>query len=253
MKKLILFLLLVLSVPPTATAQWLGGHYRINKYLFVPISAADTSDGSATLPTSEAFYIYTAADCADGSCTTEIYSDTALPDQVTANLDGTVGDGVQLSVANGFAADTQYVVFVVATTAGITAEEWHQFYIQPANGEYSDVRAWNGTAIPGVDTAGYPKVTIKDGTGTGEINTDTGRVGLDITNTSDYLTGRDLQDYLVLSHGNEYNKVSITDNGDGTATATFRNTGDTADLFSITYNKMTGARTSAATLNPENE
>ncbi len=41
-----------------------------------------------------------------------------------------------------------------------------------------NVTAWNGTAIPGVDTAGYPKVTIKDGTGAGEINTNGGKVGL---------------------------------------------------------------------------
>lgn len=41
-----------------------------------------------------------------------------------------------------------------------------------------DVTAWNGTAIPGVDTAGYPKVTIKDGTGAGELDTASGRVSL---------------------------------------------------------------------------
>ena len=41
-----------------------------------------------------------------------------------------------------------------------------------------DVTHWNGTAIPGVDTAGYPKVTVKDGTGTGEIDTASGRVQL---------------------------------------------------------------------------
>jgi hypothetical protein len=41
-----------------------------------------------------------------------------------------------------------------------------------------NVTAWNGTAIPGVDTAGYPKVTIKDGTGAGEIDADAGKVKL---------------------------------------------------------------------------
>jgi hypothetical protein len=40
----------------------------------------------------------------------------------------------------------------------------------------ADVISWSGTAIPGVDTAGYPKVTIKDGTGTGEIDTASGKV-----------------------------------------------------------------------------
>ncbi|HRQ14998.1 MAG TPA: hypothetical protein PK205_16975, partial [Promineifilum sp.] len=41
-----------------------------------------------------------------------------------------------------------------------------------------NVTAWNGTAIPGVDTAGYPKVTVKDGTGAGEIDTAGGKVAL---------------------------------------------------------------------------
>ena len=39
-----------------------------------------------------------------------------------------------------------------------------------------DVTHWNGTAIPAVHTAGYPIVTVKDGTGTGEINTSSGTV-----------------------------------------------------------------------------
>ena len=42
----------------------------------------------------------------------------------------------------------------------------------------ANVTAWNGTAIPGVDAAGYPKVTIKDGTGAGEIDTAGGKVAL---------------------------------------------------------------------------
>lgn len=44
-------------------------------------------------------------------------------------------------------------------------------------GEQSvNVTSWNGTAIPGVDTAGYPKVTIKSGTGTGELSLTSGLV-----------------------------------------------------------------------------
>ncbi len=40
----------------------------------------------------------------------------------------------------------------------------------------SDNVGWLGTALPSSDTAGYPKVTIKDGTGTGEIDTTSGGV-----------------------------------------------------------------------------
>lgn len=40
----------------------------------------------------------------------------------------------------------------------------------------SDVYKWNGTTIATPDTAGYPKVTIKDGTGAGEIALTAGAV-----------------------------------------------------------------------------
>jgi len=39
-----------------------------------------------------------------------------------------------------------------------------------------DVTKWTGTTVAAPDTAGYPKVTIKDGTGTGEIDTASGKV-----------------------------------------------------------------------------
>lgn len=41
-----------------------------------------------------------------------------------------------------------------------------------------NVTTWSGTAVATPDTAGYPKVTIKDGTGTGEIDTTSGGVAL---------------------------------------------------------------------------
>lgn len=52
----------------------------------------------------------------------------------------------------------------------------------------ANVTQWNGTAIPGVDTAGYPKVTIKDGTGTGEIDTNGGAV-VSVTTTTNLTNG----------------------------------------------------------------
>lgn len=41
-----------------------------------------------------------------------------------------------------------------------------------------DVTAWKNTTVPTPDTAGYPKVTIKDGTGTGELDTASGKVSV---------------------------------------------------------------------------
>lgn len=42
----------------------------------------------------------------------------------------------------------------------------------------ANVENWNGTAVPAEHTAGYPIVTVKDGTGTGEIDTNAGQVAL---------------------------------------------------------------------------
>lgn len=39
-----------------------------------------------------------------------------------------------------------------------------------------DVQTWNGSTVATPDTAGYPKITIKSGTGTGEINLSSGGV-----------------------------------------------------------------------------
>lgn len=52
-----------------------------------------------------------------------------------------------------------------------------------------DVTKWNGTAIAGVDTAGYPKVTVKDGTGTGEIDTASGKVTITAADITSIQTG----------------------------------------------------------------
>ena len=50
---------------------------------------------------------------------------------------------------------------------------------QPANGLVDvNVENWNTTAVPAEHTAGYPIVTVKDGTGTGEINTNAGAIAL---------------------------------------------------------------------------
>jgi hypothetical protein len=44
-----------------------------------------------------------------------------------------------------------------------------------------NVTQWSGSAVASVDAAGYPVVTIKDGTGQGELNLDTGRTDANVT------------------------------------------------------------------------
>lgn len=45
-----------------------------------------------------------------------------------------------------------------------------------------------GNAVPAADTAGYPKVTVKSGTGTGEVSLAAGLVRLSATGVADILT-----------------------------------------------------------------
>ncbi len=68
------------------------------------------------------------------------------------------------------------VVLSAATIDGKTVNAvLAQFSIENRRA-LADVVRWNGTAVAAPHTAGYPAVTIKDGTGTGEIDTASGKV-----------------------------------------------------------------------------
>ncbi len=74
-----------------------------------------------------------------------------------------------------YAAGHDYTVVVAAGTVNSISAIGYvvaRFSI----GRGVNVKRWNATAVPSEDTAGYPKVTIKDGTGTGEIDTTSGGV-----------------------------------------------------------------------------
>jgi hypothetical protein len=61
----------------------------------------------------------------------------------------------------------------------VTANAWDSDFstaIRPVN-----VTQWTGTAVATPDTAGCPKVTVKAGTGTGELNLTSGRVDSNVT------------------------------------------------------------------------
>jgi len=76
-----------------------------------------------------------------------------------AAFDGGVGKTVELILVD-VTGSPKDVIFPITVQLGAVV----------------DVRAWNGTAIPAVYTAGYPIATIKDGTGTGELDTASGVV-----------------------------------------------------------------------------
>lgn len=65
-------------------------------------------------------------------------------------------------------ADSVVVQVKSTTTDAVTRTI--VIYPQESGDIKVDVQSWNATAIASPDTAGYPKVTIKSGTGTGELS-----------------------------------------------------------------------------------
>lgn len=103
------------------------------------------------------------------------------------------GAVVILTGGTGVGQDARYVTDYVGLTkvatvtpAWITNPDVTSTYeVQPAGGHIlttagvvANVTRWNGTAVPAEHTVGYPVVTVKDGAGTGEIDTSAGAVRL---------------------------------------------------------------------------
>lgn len=77
-------------------------------------------------------------------------------------------------------------ILIVAIHESGALPVWKEYLVVPANVYDSivsgtdkldvNVEEWNATSVPAEHTAGYPIVTVKDGTGTGEIDTTSGGV-----------------------------------------------------------------------------
>lgn len=61
-------------------------------------------------------------------------------------------------------------------TGGEAGIDWANIANPTGNQPDVNVEKWNATSVPAEHTAGYPVATIKDGTGTGEIDTNAGVV-----------------------------------------------------------------------------
>lgn len=109
------------------------------------------------------------------------------------------------------------------------------------------VTQWTGTAVAAVDTAGYPKVTVKSGTGTGEVSLSSGLMRLSATGVDDILDEvvegtRTFRQYLRGFGAALLSKVS----GYATNAPVFRDVDDSKNRISATVD-ATGNR-SAVTL-----
>lgn len=89
----------------------------------------------------------------------------------------TIDSNVEVRVISDYVGSTQTAS--VVPDWNVAPDNNDTFVVKLTEGgqiQQSNVTAWNGTTVPGTDTAGYPKVTIKDGTGAGELDTSSGVV-----------------------------------------------------------------------------
>jgi hypothetical protein len=129
------------------------------------------------------------ADTDAGSAPTNILDNIAGATSGTANdLNYITGNDAGLMQLELAAADVNRLgrMMLSITDAANHVPVFHEFMVLPAviydafvlGTDLLDVSVtqWLGTAAGAVDTAGYPKVTVKSGTGTGEIDLVSGRV-----------------------------------------------------------------------------
>ncbi len=117
------------------------------------------------------------------------------------------------------AANVNYLgrAMLALTDATNHCPVFHEFMIIPANIYDSmilgtdlfdvSVTQWTGTSVASPDTAGYPKVTVKSGTGTGEVSLSSGAVIVQSgtgTGQIDFTSG------VVKSNVTQYNGVAVT-------------------------------------------
>lgn len=86
-------------------------------------------------------------------------------------------------------------VATVAQAWGTNPDATSKFILYPQ--PWANVGMWNGTAVPASDTLGYPKVTGKSGTGTGEWSLSAGVVAADAVKISGDSTAADALETML--------------------------------------------------------
>lgn len=150
-----------------STPVYLGDYYPSDVVRFMWNSQA-AAGGSVTRATNGTISVYKDNNT---SQSTSGVTDTEDFDSLTGvhycAVD-TSSDGTFYSSGSTFS-----VVLSGATIDGLTINSVLAVF---TIGHGVNTNRWNGTAVATPDTAGFPKVTIKDGTGTGELDTSSGGV-----------------------------------------------------------------------------
>jgi hypothetical protein len=194
------FLILLFSLfASSAFAQPDWGVYPDGSTLYFYSNTVGANGAPAT-PAAEAVAVYK-----DGSAT-ELTTGSSIDD----DWDGVVGFN-QIAIdttQSGFDTGSTYTVVYTAGTSdsvSLTGRIIGSFRLGVVP---SNVLQWNTVAIATPDAAGYPKVTIKDGTGTGEIDTTSGGIAhVILSDTITTYTGDTVQT------GDSYARIGATGSG----------------------------------------
>lgn len=133
-------------------------------------------------------------------------------------------------------ADTVAIIVKTGTAGAKTTTL--VVYPQEADDVRVSVTHWTGTAVASPDTAGYPKVTLKSGTGTGEISLSSGLVALSATGLDNVVCAEpagvpaltaNLKTALSWLLALARNKITQT-----STTSTLRNDADSASIATST-------------------
>lgn len=199
--------------------------------------SSNAADGSSiTRATNGTIYVYK-----DGG-TTE--TTTGVTD--TEDFDSRTGiHHVAIATTDSFyAAGHDYaVVLGGATIDGKSVNAVLAHFSIENRTQKADVTKWNGTAVASPATAGYPAVTIKSGTGTGEISLSSGQVTATVAARTVDGSIDELEALKVILAA-----LAGKASGGGTTTLTFRNVADDANVLIMTVDSS-GNR-SAVTLSP---
>lgn len=161
--------------------------------------------GSITLATNGTVCVYKGSNTAEstaGITLTEDFDGKTGIHHITLDLSAdafyAIGEDYQI-VSHGMTIDGQTVNVCLAV---FTIEKgFYEVDVTKFNGVAAtssggrpevDTTHWKGTALAATDTAGYPKVTVKSGTGTGELSLSSGQVILQSgtgTGQLDFTTG----------------------------------------------------------------
>jgi hypothetical protein len=179
---------------------------------------------------------------------TNSLNDTKIPDTISlANINVQVDTALSdIHLDHLFATDydpaskpgtaTALLNEMVESDAGVSRFTANALEQGPSGGGGTDVNVieWGGVAIATPDTAGYPVVTVKDGTGTGEIATTAGAI-----DTVTTLTGHTAQT------GDSFSRIGA--NGAGLSAVPYNSAWD-AEIQSEVADALTAFFTSAAQL-----